>query len=114
MCDPLAMTHSQHTYDVLAPAYDVLTAGHAHGAWLREIEHLALDHGLRGRRLLDVACGTGKSFEPLLQEGYSVTACDVSPGMVAHARRRAGGHARVLVADMRRLPVLGAFDLVTC
>ena len=114
MCDPETMTHSQHTYDVLAPAYDVLTAGHAHGAWLRAIERLALAHGLRGRRLLDVACGTGKSFEPLLRRGYSVTACDVSQGMVARARRRAGRRARVVVADMRRLPRLGAFDLVTC
>lgn len=108
------MSDSVYPYDVLAPAYDVLTAGHAHDAWLSAIEHLALAHGLRGRRLLDVACGTGKSFEPLLQRGYEVTACDVSPGMVARARRRAGRRARVLLADMRRLPVLGAFDLITC
>src|SRR5215216_7107442 len=107
MCDSEVMTHSQHTYDVLAPAYDVLTAGHAHDAWLRAIERLALAHGLRGRRLLDVACGTGKSFEPLLRRGYEVTACDGSPAMVAHARARAGATARVEVADMRALPVFG-------
>ena len=105
---------SSDQYDVLAPAYDVLTAGHDHGAWLEAIEALALAHGLSGRRLLDVACGTGKSFEPLLRRGYAVTACDGSPAMAARARARAGGTARVLVADMRALPVLGEFDLVTC
>jgi SAM-dependent methyltransferase len=108
------MSNSSNPYDVLAPAYDELTAGHRHDAWLEAIEDLACAHGLRGRRLLDVACGTGKSFEPLMRRGYAVTACDVSAEMVARARRRAGHGSHVLLADMRRLPVLGEFDLITC
>ena len=39
---------TEHPYDVLAPAYDVLTAGHAHDAWLDGIERSATAHGLRG------------------------------------------------------------------
>jgi SAM-dependent methyltransferase len=101
-------------YDGLAPAYDVLTARYRHDRWLAAIEQLALECGLRGRRVLDVACGTGKSFLPLLRRGYEVTACDVSPGMVAEAQRKAGGRATVYVADMRCLPPVGRFDLVTC
>ena len=53
---------------------------------------------LRGRRLLDVACGTGRSFLPMLERGYDVTACDISPAMAARAREKSGGAARVLVA----------------
>jgi len=102
------------SYDAIAPAYDLLTAGHAHEAWLARVEALALAHGLTGRRVLDVACGTGKSFSPLLQRGYVVIACDASPAMAARARRRADGRARVEVADMRALPDLGPADLVTC
>ena len=64
--------------------------------------------------MLDVACGTGNSFLALLARGYDVTACDASPRMAACARAKAGPAARVLVADMRRLPPLGSFDLVTC
>ena len=101
-------------YDVLAPVYDDLRAGDAHERWLAGIERLALEHGLRGRRVLDVACGTGSSFLALMARGYDVTACDASPAMAACARAKAGRGARVLVADMRRLPLLGAFDLVTC
>jgi len=101
-------------YEALAPYYDVYTAGYAHERWLTEIEALALDCGLRGRRVLDVACGTGKSFEPLLGRGYRVSACDLSPAMAAIARVRAGGRARVFVADMRALPPIGRFDLITC
>jgi SAM-dependent methyltransferase len=105
---------SAEAYAVLAPAYDLLTAEYAYGPWLAAIERLALRHGLAGRRLLDVGCGTGKSFMPLLERGFDVTACDISPEMVAAARQKAGGRADVLVADMRRLPVLGEFDLITC
>ena len=101
-------------YAVLAPAYDLLTADYAYGPWLGAIERVALEHGLHGRRLLDVACGTGKSFMPLLARGYEVTACDISPEMVALAREKAGSHADVHVADMRDLPVFGEFDLITC
>lgn len=100
-------------YDALAPAYDAFTAGYRHDLWLAKIERIAIDHGLRGKRLLDVACGTGKSFVPLLERGYTVTACDISPEMTRRATAKAPD-ARVLVADMCRLPALGPFDLVTC
>ena len=101
-------------YDALAPAYDLLTSGYAYERWLTGLETLARRHGLRGRRVLDVACGTGKSFEPLLHKGYEVTACDGSAEMAAVARRRAGGRAPVHVADMRSLPCYGSFDVVLC
>jgi SAM-dependent methyltransferase len=100
-------------YDALAPVYDLLTAGHGHDRWLRALERLALDHGLSGRRLLDVGCGTGSSFLVLLRAGYRVTACDLSPAMARRARARSRGRATVHVADARRLPRWGSFDLVT-
>ena len=105
---------SAGAYDVLAPAYDLLTAGYAYGPWLEAIDGLAREHGLAGRRALDVACGTGKSLEALLDLGYDAVGCDGSPGMAAVASRKLGGQGEVLVADMRSLPVLGRFDLVTC
>jgi SAM-dependent methyltransferase len=105
---------SARAYAALAPAYDLLTAGYAYGPWLAAIERLALEHGLAGRRVLDAGCGTGKSFLPLLDRGFEVTAFDISPEMVAEARHKAGARAEVLVADMRRLPELGEFDLITC
>jgi len=98
----------------MAPAYDEFTAHYDYEGWLTDLLKILGDQGLKGNRLLDVACGTGKSFAPLLQRGYVVIACDASPAMVARARVRAGGRAEVLVADMRTLPALGSFDLVTC
>jgi SAM-dependent methyltransferase len=109
-----ADSSSVAAYDVLAPAYDLLTEGYAYGPWLAGIDGLARAHGLRGRRALDVACGTGKGLEALLDLGYDAVGCDGSPAMAAVARRKLAGRADVLVCDMRELPALGAFDLVTC
>src|SRR3954464_8614482 len=96
-------------YELLAPFYDLYTEKYGHDRWLASIEAIALEHGLRGSRLLDVGCGTGKSFLPMLARGYEVTACDTSPAMVARARE--GGDADVFVADARELPAVGPFDL---
>jgi SAM-dependent methyltransferase len=102
-------------YEALAPYYDQFTAAYAHQAWLEGLERALRQLGLRGDRVLDVACGTGKSSLPLVRLGYEVSACDVSPTMVAIARERLGlPEERVFVADMRRLPALPHFDAVTC
>ena len=105
---------ARDAYEAFAPFYDAFTASYEYDRWLDRIEARALGLGLAGRRLLDIGCGTGKSFMPLLRRGYDVTGCDLSPAMADRARRRARGAAHVVVADMRDLPSLGVFDLATC
>jgi len=106
------MTGVREAYDALAPAYDLLTSGHDHAAWAAQLEGLALEAGLHGRRLLDVGCGTGSSAAPMLARGYEVVGVDVSPGMLERAREKLGPDVRLELADMRALPALGEFDLV--
>lgn len=101
-------------YEAIAPVYDAFTAHHDYDLWLGELLKVAGLHGLRGRRLLDVGCGTGKSFIPMLEKGWEVTACDISPAMVELAREKVGEAAAISVADMRELPAFGEFDLVWC
>jgi SAM-dependent methyltransferase len=101
-------------YQATAPFYDEFTADHDYELWLGNLLPQLRHHGLAGQRLLDVGCGTGKSFLPLLEEGWQVTAVDISPAMLAVAAEKAGGRARLEVADMRDLPELGRFDLVWC
>ena len=95
--------------------YDLLTGDYAYGAWVRELVALARGHGLLGDRALDVACGNGNGTLPLLDLGYEVSGCDLSPAML---RRRAAAHPRPRPARPRptcsTMPVLGRFDLVTC
>jgi SAM-dependent methyltransferase len=96
----------------MAPVYDDFTAHHDYELWLGNLLPIARRHGLSGRRLLDVGCGTGKSFLPMLARGWEVTACDLSPSMLELAGAKAGDSAQLSVADMRELPVFGQFDLV--
>ena len=101
-------------YEAIAPVYDDFTAHHDYELWLGnllpELERL----GLQGDRLLDVACGTGKSFIPMLRRGWQVTASDISPAMIELARAKVGDEVDLSVADMRELPDFGEFDLVWC
>ena len=105
---------ARHTYDALAPSYDDFTLGYGYKyeTWTATLLARAEAEGLRGKRMLDVACGTGFSFIPLLERGFQVTGCDVSPAMVAAARAKVGDRAELVVADMRELPDLGQFDLI--
>jgi SAM-dependent methyltransferase len=106
--------HAAVAYDAIAPVYDDFTAHHDYRTWIGSLLAMAEANGLDGETALDVACGTGKSFVPLLDHGWSLTACDISASMVELARAKSGGAVRVEVADMRELPVYGGFDLVFC
>jgi SAM-dependent methyltransferase len=107
-----AADHARKAYDGLAPVYDLFTGGHDHAAWAALLERLARRHGLVGRRLLDVGCGTGSALLPMVRRGYDAVGVDVSPGMLAVARSKVGDGVQLVAADMRSLPELGRFDLV--
>jgi SAM-dependent methyltransferase len=102
---------AKQTYDAYAPAYDVFNHRYMYERWTGRLLGKAEEAGLVGDRLLDVGCGTGLSFIPMLDRGWRVTACDISPAMLELARSKVGDAATLLVADMRELPVLGQFDL---
>jgi SAM-dependent methyltransferase len=101
-------------YDTFAPFYDRFTAHHDYELWTSGLLGLARRHGLSGRRVLDAGCGTGKSFLPLLEHGFQVTACDQSAAMLHVAASKAGGRVTLHRADLRALEPLAEFDLVTC
>jgi SAM-dependent methyltransferase len=107
------LTSAEDTYQRLAPFYDELTREHDYDGWTRHLEQRALEFGVSGRRLFDAACGTGKSFLPFLERGYTVTGCDISAEMVELARAKAPA-AELFVRDIRALDPIGSFDLITC
>jgi SAM-dependent methyltransferase len=113
MGGPLTTDLSPSEYDVFAPFYDAFSAASDYEQWTEQVLELARLHGLAGDDMLDLACGTGNSFMPLLRRGFRITGCDASPAMLSEAAIKAPG-ARLVQADLRRLPQLGRFDLVAC
>jgi SAM-dependent methyltransferase len=83
-------------------------------------QRLALRHWLKevsGSRILDVGCGIGRWSRLLAARGASVTGVDLSPTMIAEARRRAAidgiaERCRFEVGDLAHLDVGERFDLV--
>jgi SAM-dependent methyltransferase len=100
-------------YEAFAAVYDDFTHLNDYEMWLGQTLLPALrSHGLKdGGRALDVGCGTGRAFPPLLERGWQIHGCDLSPAMLEVAAQKAAP-VELDVADVRRLPRLGEFDLV--
>lgn len=99
-------------YDLWAEDYDAtpnpLVA-------LDERHTLALLAPRTGEHILDAGCGTGRNLVRLAAAGARVTGIDLSPGMLAVARRRCPG-AELAVADLHAGLAFEAarFDAVLC
>ena len=104
------------TYEAFADTYNAFNHSNDYEMWLGrallpELSRWGLPH--RGRAL-DVGCGTGRSFAPLLRRGWRVVGCDLSPAMLRVAAREGGPQVDLHLADMRTMDRLGSFDLVLC
>jgi SAM-dependent methyltransferase len=74
----------------------------------------ALFPELREAHVLHLLCGTGAATAGLVEQGAFVTAVEISPDLLAVARKRVPS-AAVLLADPNQLPaelLRGRFDLV--
>jgi SAM-dependent methyltransferase len=92
-------------YD-LPELYDELYAGdHSRASYVAVAS--------RGRSVLELACGTGRLTLPLAEAGLDVTALDLSPAMLATARKKPGADAITWVhADMTSFALGRTFDTI--
>ena len=101
-----ALADTQQAFDGVASTYDRTNAANRTLSEMRRRTLAAFArHVPAGSRILDLGCGPGEDGECLARSGYTVTAIDWSPAMVAAARRRvraAGMDDRV---DVRHLGI---------
>jgi len=84
------------------------------------VQYLALRHWLavpNGTRVLDVGCGVGRWSRRLARRGAQVTGIDLSPTMIAEARRRAeveglSRHCHFVTQDLKDLDAGARFDFI--
>lgn len=104
-------------YDALAPRYATHQYADPAAIARRQVE-LVRRWGTPappGASVLEIGCADGFVTEALARAGYRVTAVDLSPAMVAAARRRlteAGLDAEILEADLDGLSLGRRFDVV--
>jgi SAM-dependent methyltransferase len=112
---------ARDAYDRWATVYDAWNAENDYEMWLGEVLLPELGrYGVRKGWALDVGCGTGRAFEPLLVRGWQIVGCDVSSEMLAEADRKFGARVQLLHVDARRLPSISpapgrpeeAFELI--
>jgi len=102
-------------YDKSARIYDLLYVGTGikdYQAETAELRRIIEDSSAGARTLLDVACGTGAHLAEL-SRWYEVEGADISPAMLAVARRRLPA-IPLHQADMRTLDLGRSFDVVIC
>jgi ubiquinone/menaquinone biosynthesis methyltransferase len=95
-------------FSTIADRYDLITVLLSYGQdrrWKRRLLDMA--GPLSGRRVLDLACGTGDIALLAARSGAEVTGLDVTPRMVVLASGKAaaaGMDVRFVVGDMTALP----------
>lgn len=106
------------SYDFLAGCYDRLTYDVDYAAWADYIEKHFRRHGLPGKTVLDLACGTGSLTRELAQRGYEMIGVDLSPEMLAEAAEKNrdvdGIPPMFLYQSMDKLDLYGTIDACVC
>ncbi|MEM9719033.1 MAG: methyltransferase domain-containing protein [Bacteroidota bacterium] len=106
-----------HAYEKLADRYNALIDHKPHNAYYDRPNTLGLLPEVKGKAILDAACGPGKYAEILLEQGASVTGFDISPQMIQLAQQRNEGRGTFLVHDLcspLEMFESESFDIVIC
>jgi SAM-dependent methyltransferase len=109
---------SEHYAKLLAPIY-VWMAGGIDAALAQGADEVSPlgPAGSITRMAIDLGAGFGMHAVPLARMGYSVTAIDTSPVLLAELRKHAAGlDVRAIEADLRRFSehVAARADLILC
>ncbi|MBO5453688.1 MAG: class I SAM-dependent methyltransferase [Clostridia bacterium] len=100
-------------YNDFASVYDRLTDDIDYKKFVDFVETILLENGLKGKLLLELACGTGNMTVEFNKKGYDVIGVDNSPEMLSVARGKCPDNL-LLLQDMTEFELYGTVDAVVC
>lgn len=103
------------TYHQFAYLYDELMKEAPYEKWVEFVKKYTTKYEVQGRRLLDLACGTGELSIRLAKDGFDVTGVDLSDDMLTVANSKAsrvGVGIQFYQQNMAELDGLGQFDVI--
>lgn len=109
MSSPQAFSEFSDVYDRFMHYID-------YPGWVRYACELIALHGIKGKRLLDLACGTGTCAVILAGKGFEVTGIDISAQMLSRAKENArhdGVELKLFSRDMRDFLLDSKSDVIT-
>ena len=114
-------SYAEYAKKEIAEGFDDLRFGGPIGSWMRQHQDEQLSRWLgdvRGKSILDIGAGTGRTAIPLAKAGAKVTAADASEAMLEVARKKAksaGVELEFNACDIMNLPFEDkAFDKILC
>ncbi|HYE84058.1 MAG TPA: class I SAM-dependent methyltransferase [Clostridia bacterium] len=106
-----------NSYNEFAEVYDLFMEDVDYGSWCEYIEEIFEAYGIKPRRILETACGTGNITIPMSVKGYEIWGLDQSYEMLAIAESKARTlrqRIRFLNQDMTHMNLKEKYEAVIC
>jgi ubiquinone/menaquinone biosynthesis C-methylase UbiE len=103
------------SYENFAYFYDQLMRDVPYEKWVDLINLKKEKWNVKGKKLLDLACGTGELSVRFAEAGYEVTGIDLSSDMLSIAQTKAeekGCHIHFYQQNMAELELTGQYDVI--
>jgi len=109
------------TFTDIAPYYDTLMSFVNYPAWVSYIETICALNSVKGKVILDLACGTGVCLMLWSQRGYNVIGLDISLPMLQVCREKisraydgANCEIQLINTDIRNFALARRVPIITC
>lgn len=94
----------------IVPYYDQLMSHVRYQIWVDYTKDILRKSGIKGKKVIDLACGSGEPTRYLIRSGFDVTGLDNSPDMLDYARSKLPD-VRFIEADLRSFHFDEKFDI---
>src|SRR5271155_515249 len=114
--NPDGRVHTRALYSQLVKYYDRIYWWKDYDQEVDFLVKALKKYDIRGKRILEVACGTGSHTKILVERGYKVTGVDLSDDMLRIAKGKVGKRSKFIRGDMRDLDAVvgGKYDAAIC